>query len=240
MEVFKKLQQAKEKIKKSDLKKEGRNEYSKYDYFTPEQVDKLVFEAAKEFNLFNSYQLKRTEFGLVAQLKVIDLDSGKSEIFEIATEIPEIKATNIAQQLGGAVTYSKRYLLMSTYDIVDNNLDFDSRTPQRTSANKTKSDDNKKWLNRTDKKGNVLPEYLKIVKKAKEKGLDANSLRDYYKISKIVFEQLKDDLKSDIEYEKTEELSNEEAMNRMYGEPKDKANNELLGEQLDENDDLPF
>jgi hypothetical protein len=44
----------------------------------------------------------------------------------MASDIPSIKATNISQQLGGAMTYTKRYMLMNAFDIVDNNLDFDN------------------------------------------------------------------------------------------------------------------
>jgi hypothetical protein len=44
----------------------------------------------------------------------------------MASDIPSIKATNIAQQLGGAMTYTKRYLLMNTFNITDNNLDHDT------------------------------------------------------------------------------------------------------------------
>jgi hypothetical protein len=38
-----------------------------------------------------------------------------------------IKATNATQQIGGAVTYTERYLSMVAFDIKDNNLDFDSQ-----------------------------------------------------------------------------------------------------------------
>ena len=44
----------------------------------------------------------------------------------MASAIPEIKATNIAQQLGGCVTYTERYLKMSLFGITDNQLDFDT------------------------------------------------------------------------------------------------------------------
>lgn len=130
--LLKKINEARKLIKQSDLKKAGRNTHSKYDYYTPEQVNKLVNDACNKQNLFNSYELIRTEHGLLAQLTVFDLDSDEFKTFSMATEIPQITATNIAQQLGGAVTYSERYLLMSIYDIKDNNLDFDSQEPKET------------------------------------------------------------------------------------------------------------
>lgn len=134
--LLKKINEARKIIKQSDLKKAGRNTHSKYDYYTPEQVNKLVNEACNKQNLFNSYELIRTEHGLLAQLTVFDLDSDEFKTFSMATEIPQITATNIAQQLGGAITYSERYLLMSIYDIKDNNLDFDSHEPKEPKQEK--------------------------------------------------------------------------------------------------------
>jgi hypothetical protein len=134
--IYTKINQARQLIKKSDLKKAGYNDFSKYDYYTPEQVNKLVNDACQQVRLFNKFQLLRTDLGLMAQLEVIDLESEERELFQIATEIPEIKATNMAQQLGGAVTYSERYLLMIAYDIKDNDLDFDSQKPKEEKAEK--------------------------------------------------------------------------------------------------------
>ena len=73
----------------------------------------------------------------------------------MATEKPKITATNETQQMGGAMTYSERYLLMSIYGIKDNNLDFDSQKPQQPTTKKpqqkainrrlTASDVDEKW-----------------------------------------------------------------------------------------------
>lgn len=136
MKILSKINQARQLIKKADLKKAGRNDYSKYDYYTPEQVNKLVNDSCQQVQLFNKFDLLRTDLGLVAELTIFDLEGEESVKFNIATEIPEIKATNVAQQLGGAVTYSERYLLMIAYDIKDNNLDFDSQKPKEEKAEK--------------------------------------------------------------------------------------------------------
>lgn len=117
---------AREIIKKSPLKKGGRNTYSNYDYFTPEQINQLVSDACNATGLVTFFNLNRTEFGLEARLTVEELNGNSSRDFTMAMEIPTIKATNVAQQLGGAMTYSKRYLEMTAFDIVENSLDFDT------------------------------------------------------------------------------------------------------------------
>lgn len=127
LSIFEKIENCKEQIKHTKLKKEGRNAFSKYDYFTPEQIEKLVYEATKENRLLTKFNLKRNEFGVYGEYVVIDLDTSEKEVYEMATAIPEIKATNIAQQLGGCVTYTERYLKMSVFGIVENSLDFDDK-----------------------------------------------------------------------------------------------------------------
>lgn len=188
MSIYKKINQAIEKIKNSDLKKTGKNTFSGYSYYTPEQVDKLVYDACKELNLFVKFDLLRNELGEFGELKVICLDDESQVVYTMASAIPEIKATNVTQQIGGCMTYTKRYMLMNVFDIVDNNLDFDAGN----NSNNTAPD--KKWLNRTDKEGNVLKSYNDIIKKAKEKKLKVNDLEKHYRISKNVKTYLESDL----------------------------------------------
>ena len=125
-ELIKKIANAKLSIKNSPIKKEGRNEFSKYDYFTPSQIEALVSNACAENGLMTTFDLIRDDLGVYGKLTIYDLDSEYSISTVMATAIPEIKATNIAQQLGGCVTYTERYLKMSFFGITDNKLDFDT------------------------------------------------------------------------------------------------------------------
>lgn len=127
MNTLEKIQKAIELIKENNLKKLGKNKFSNYDYYTPEQVAELVTGATHKVKLLCKFDLKRNELGITGTLSVFDIETKEEPIvYEMATAIPEIKATNIAQQIGGAMTYTKRYMLMNAFDIVDNNLDFDT------------------------------------------------------------------------------------------------------------------
>lgn len=195
MEVYKKINQAIDKIKNSDLKKAGYNSYSEYDYYTPEQVDKLVYNACKELSLFVSFNMPRDEFGIYGKLTVIDLDSAEEAEFIMASDIPSIKATNISQQLGGAMTYTKRYMLMNVFDIVDNNLDFDGTDQtQKQQGNQSNKNTPEQWLNKYNKDNTIHQDYWTIVNHAKDKGMGIKQLREHYKISKAVAEELETDL----------------------------------------------
>lgn len=193
LNVYKKITASRQLIKGSPLKKQGKNTYSGYDYFTPDQVDKLVNDACKENGLFTKFDLIRHEEKIMGILEIIDLESGESTDFKMAMDIPEIKATNISQQLGGAMTYCKRYLLMNAFDIADNSIDFDANKQEGKRPEKTVNEPNK-WLNKFDKNGKATISYLNVIKKAKEKCFTAEDIRKYYKISKENFEHLKTDL----------------------------------------------
>lgn len=139
MNLIKKLAQAKKDIKSTSLKKEGKNEYSKYDYFTPSQVEHLVNEVCEKNGLLTKFDLIRDALGVTGVLRVYSVDETdpfNCIEFQMATAIPEIKATNIAQQLGGCVTYTERYLKMTAFGITDNNLDFDSDKKSQPEAQK--------------------------------------------------------------------------------------------------------
>ncbi len=127
MKLVEKLSNAKKEIKESKLKKEGRNSFSNYDYFTPSQIEYLVQSVCQSNRILTKFDLTRDSLGVYGTLTIYDLDSNDTLVFTMATAIPEIKATNIAQQLGGCVTYTERYLKTSAFGITDNNLDFDSQ-----------------------------------------------------------------------------------------------------------------
>jgi len=130
--VLQKLLEARLEIYNSDLKKSGRNEYSGFDYYTPEQVERLVDKACSKTNTIVLCNLKADEFGLFQTLDFIDLDSDEKLSFEMRTKHGSITATNETQQMGGTDTYSERYIKMKVFQIKDNNLDFDSQDNRKS------------------------------------------------------------------------------------------------------------
>lgn len=129
MNITEKLLKSRKMIKETSIKKEGRNTFSKYDYFTPSQVSELVNDVCQELNIITLFSLEKDEFGLYGHLSIADTEGKENQRldFQMRTEMPSITATNMTQQMGGCETYTKRYMLMSAFDITDNNLDFDSQ-----------------------------------------------------------------------------------------------------------------
>ena len=156
-------------------KKTGINTFSKYDYFTPEQIFGLTSEAEEKNGLISTFDLIPHDQQVLGLLTIYHIESGGKLEFKMLTSIPEIKATNSTQQLGGAVTYTHRYLLTTAYKIAENHLDFDA-DQQKTEKNQ-KSD--QIWLN----------EFTKEFKESwfaihQDRAIDLKTLLQMYKISK--------------------------------------------------------
>lgn len=181
--VLSKLATARLFIKSHPIKKDGRNDYSKYDYFTPEIVSKLVNDACVEANIICVFSLKQDSLGYYGEIVTTDLETGEQVTTETRTAKPMITATNETQQMGGMNTYAKRYSLMSLFDIEDNTIDFDAQDntkskPQQSTQNELP------WLNEKDAVFTQAIEKLKAGKTTIEKIATA------YRISRATREKL--------------------------------------------------
>lgn len=137
MKLIEKISAAKKEIKESKLKKEGTNKFSNYDYFTPSQIEFLVQQVCQSQKMLTKFDLIRDSLGVFGVLTIFDTETEDKLEYTMASAIPEIKATNISQQLGGCMTYTERYLKTSAFGITDNNLDFDSHKPEPQKKNQT-------------------------------------------------------------------------------------------------------
>lgn len=188
--VLKKLFLAKASVAQMKNKKEGSNSFSKYEYFTPEQVNKIVQTVNDEQGLFTAFSLKRNEYGVYGVVTVYDIESGESMDFEMASEIPDIKATVWTQQLGWCVTYTERYILQSIYWIKENSLDLDS-DEQYTARSKAKkkSEPVNEWPF-TDWPSNPEPEWFSKAKQGTKFMLNCLDENDYINQIRARVEQI--------------------------------------------------
>jgi hypothetical protein len=182
MKILKKIAKAKSLIKATEMKKAGKNTYSNYDYFLPEQIEKLVSDACEEVGLLTKFDLKKAGEDYTGYLTIYDIDTDESLIYEMSTAIPNIKATNVSQQLGGAMTYTERYLKTSAFGIADNSADFDSHKPEKE-ASKPTTGRPELWLNPG------TPEWEKAIEYLREGGT-INEIEKKYRLSKVNKEKL--------------------------------------------------
>lgn len=125
--VKQRLLLARKEILETKIKKEGKNTFSKYSYFTPSQITALVTKACINNGIVTVFNIVKSGEDYIGELTVHSTDEDSTINFTIPTAMPDIKATNITQKLGGMVTYTQRYLEMVAFGITDNNLDLDSQ-----------------------------------------------------------------------------------------------------------------
>jgi hypothetical protein len=70
MDIYDKLEKARELVRNTKHKKAGYNDYSKYDYFTPEQVELIVAEVCAETKMLPLCSLKRNEVWFVPRVTI--------------------------------------------------------------------------------------------------------------------------------------------------------------------------
>ncbi len=184
--MLNKIEAARKTIRAQKLKKDGFNDYSKYNYFTPEVVEKWVTDACTEHGLTFIFNLKADEFGLYGELTVYDLEKetnfpkAESLTTVMRTVMPSIKATNETQQMGGCMTYTRRYMLMSLFGIMDNSLDFDSHDNRPKQPTKP-----------TSKPSPTDAAFLKLVAKVRDEGKTAiEKAKQYFSLTGEQLQQL--------------------------------------------------
>lgn len=198
--IITKLAVAKQQVATEKNAKAGKNSFSNYNYFTPEQVNTIVQKVCDACWLLTKFDLKRNEYWVFGTLTVYDIESWESLEFESATAIPEIKATNVAQQMWGCMTYTERYLKMTAFWIMDNSLDFDSdeqykaRGEKATKKSEPKSEPKEKkenpnwWFKKACESKKFMEscldedDFINKIKGKYEFGeIEENQLREAYK-----------------------------------------------------------
>jgi hypothetical protein len=162
-------------IRNSNVKRDGYNKHSRYAYFTPDNVDSLVYEGLNGLELFTEFNLIRENGEITGTLDIIDCLSEDKISYKMASAIPNITATNVSQQLGGAITYTRRYMLLSAFRISDNSADPDAHD---NSKSNTPEVPEKPWLNKKDKEWKLSVDFLKT------KDGNIERLKKRYMISK--------------------------------------------------------
>jgi len=186
--IYTKLANAKAEIANTKMVKQGHNSYSNYDYFTPEQVAKLVYDACVNNDLLTMFSLKRDANGEYGELTIVDLDNDDTLTFIAATAIPQITATNAAQQLGGAMTFAERYLKQTAFWIYNNDLDFDTSENTKKLAEKVTEQE------RFNKE--QLDAFTKIASRYKTAEDAIKVIKSKYRISKAMEEKVRELYKS--------------------------------------------
>ena len=134
MTIYEKLNKAKKALSVAGLKKSGKNDFAKYEYF--ELGDFLptivALEDELKFACIVSFDKE------LATLSIVDSEKPDSQIvFASPMSSANLKGMHDVQNLGAVQTYLRRYLYVNAFEIVEHDpLD---RTARKTEEPKTAS-----------------------------------------------------------------------------------------------------
>ena len=133
MNIYEKLDKAREDVRETPLKKTKSG--GMFKYFTPEEVEQIVSGACTTQKILPVCSLKRNEHGLYQEMVLVDLENTSDTIvFTLATMKGDLKNTNETQNMGSTDTYSERYIKMKVFQIKDNNLDPDGHQAESSQS----------------------------------------------------------------------------------------------------------
>lgn len=142
--LFQKINEVKTELLTANLKKSWKNKFAGYEYFELSDFLPFIVQACNKIWIFTSVSFTEE----VATLKVVNCEN-PAQFIEITSPMKELelKGCNQIQALGGVETYQRRYLYMSLFDIVENDM-FDSTTTEekKVELKKTTPEKSKKFL----------------------------------------------------------------------------------------------
>lgn len=118
-------------FQKANVKKSGRNTFSKYNYFELDDIVPPKTEIFNELALCDIISFSDTE----ATLTLVNIEKPEETLeFKSPMRDLELKGANAVQLLGGVETYQRRYLYMMVLDIVENDQFDQAQTPQNNNS----------------------------------------------------------------------------------------------------------
>lgn len=128
MNIYEKIQAVKEDLLQENIKKSGFNDYSNYKYYELGDILPHIITLCKKYLLYT----KITFDDQCARLIIKNIeDPTEQEEYTSPMRETDIKCANKIQILGGVETYQRRYLYLSAFDIVENDM-FDAPPPKAT------------------------------------------------------------------------------------------------------------
>lgn len=119
MNLFEKIQKIKLDFLKSNIKKSGKNRFANYTYYELADITPAIIELCDKYKVFTKFTYSKE----LATLEIVNIEkTDEREIYTSPIEELELKGCNKIQALGGTETYSRRYLYMSAFDIIENDM----------------------------------------------------------------------------------------------------------------------
>lgn len=123
MNVYEKLLKCRFELQNKNLKKTGHNKFANYYYYDLGDFLKEIVVLSEKYKILTLFNTTSD----LATLTIKDIEKEDSITFSAPFKTPTIKGANEVQNLGGAITYLRRYLFITAFEIVEHDT-FDATT----------------------------------------------------------------------------------------------------------------
>ena len=113
--VFKKLQDARVRLQKTELSKSGQNKFAGYEYFELGDFIPAVQQICNDVGLCGVISYTTS----IASLTLHDTDGEGFVVFDSPMSTAALKGCHEVQNLGAVQSYIRRYLWMTAFEIVE-------------------------------------------------------------------------------------------------------------------------
>lgn len=125
LNIYQKLSKIRVELQNTKIKKSGMNSFQKYKYYELDDILPQINSLNDKYGLTTMFSMN-TE---IAELNIFDVDKPESMIkFLCPVKDPQIKGSTEIQGLGAQITYLRRYLLITAYEISESDM-VDSQKP---------------------------------------------------------------------------------------------------------------
>jgi hypothetical protein len=172
----------------SAIKKTKKNPHFKNTYSDINEILSEVKPILSQLNIVLSQPIVDG----IQYSRIIDSDTG--ETLSSSIKLPD----NLQpQQLGSAITYYRRYTLVSLLSLeTEEDNDGNGTTPPQTPP-QTPPTDNMKWLNVEGQDGSITKEYANVLSAIEKKTITSiDQVKAVYKMTATTLQQLEKDLKA--------------------------------------------
>lgn len=116
MNIYEKLQCMRVELQKKKIHKSGRNKFAGYDYFELSDILPHINQLQEKHKTCSFITFDRE----IAKLTILNSEKVDEKIeFTIPMATLSLKGANEVQNLGGCQTYSRRYLYLNAFEIVE-------------------------------------------------------------------------------------------------------------------------
>jgi len=179
MNIYEKIQLVKQGLLESNLKKSGENKFAGFKYYELADITPKLIELCNKNKLHTSISFTRD----LAILTITNIEKIEEQvIYTSPMEELELKGCNKIQALGGTETYQRRYLYMTAFDIIENDM-FDGQTGSDKNTTQKKTTTKKATTNREELIKYCKENNLDVVEIGKKYNLTKTSTDDDYKVA---------------------------------------------------------